>query len=197
MRASTILTPNDSSFVAGLIEPGDKVDVLFTDSTDKELTGGGSTAPIMQNIEVLAIGQIVDPDESREKTGKRMRSVTLAVLPEQATKLVLAQEMGTLHLALRSEQDEATADVAAVTVTELRGTAYPALPGEPTEPKIVPVSADGSTEPITPRQPSQIAVRTLRGPMRSTMVMRVSPGEGSVYSDDADGSITSDPRLAP
>jgi pilus assembly protein CpaB len=180
MRASAILTPNDSSYVAGLIEPGDKVDVLFTDSTDRELTGGGSTAPIMQNIEVLAIGQIVDPDESRENNGKRMRSVTLAVLPEQATMLVLAQEMGTLHLALRSEQDDATADLSAVTVTELRGTAYPALLSKPAEPKIIPISAD---DPAKPRQPSQIAVRTLRGAMRSTMVMRVSAAPGSVYVD--------------
>jgi pilus assembly protein CpaB len=187
MRASTILTPNDSSFVAGLIEPGDKVDVLFTDNTDKDLTGGGSTAPIMQNIEVLAIGQIVDPDESREKTGKRMRSVTLAVLPDQATKLVLAQEMGTLHLALRSEKDDATADVSVVTVTELRGTAYPAL-GEPAEPKIIPISAEDSAQPIVPRQPSQIAVRTLRGAMRSTMVMRAGAGQGSVYVEGEPGA---------
>jgi pilus assembly protein CpaB len=79
MRAYTILTPNDSSLVAGLVEPGDKVDVLFTDNTDKELTGGGSTAPILQNIEVMAIGQIVDPTESRESNGRRMRSVTLSV----------------------------------------------------------------------------------------------------------------------
>jgi Flp pilus assembly protein CpaB len=145
---------------------------------------------------VLAIGQIVDPDDSRENNGKRMRSVTLAVLPEQATKLVLAQEMGTLHLALRSEQDEATADVSAVTVTELRGTAYPALASEPGEPKIIPISAEESAEPIAPKQPNQIAVRTLRGPMRSTMVMRVSPGAGSVY-DDGDAAVTSPPESTP
>jgi Flp pilus assembly protein CpaB len=151
----------------------------------------------MQNIEVLAIGQIVDPDESRENNGKRMRSVTLAVLPEQATKLVLAQEMGTLHLALRSDKDEATADVSAVTVTELRGTAYPALSDNPVEPKIIAASADESAEPITPKQPSQIAVRTLRGAMRSTMVMRVSSGQGSVYLDEDASGSTATPPLTP
>jgi pilus assembly protein CpaB len=194
MRASTILTPNDSSFVAGLMEPGDKVDVLFTDSTDKDLTGGGSTAPIMQNIEVLAIGQIVDPDESRANNGKRMRSVTLSVLPEQATKLVLAQEMGTLHLALRSARDEATANLSAVTVTELRGTAYPALPSDPSEPKIIPISADESAEPIAPKQPREIYVRVIRGAFKSTARLQKSPGEGSVYvEDDAAGSATEAP----
>jgi pilus assembly protein CpaB len=181
MRAYTILTPNDSSLVAGLVEPGDKVDVLFTDNTDKVLTGGGSTAPIMQNIEVMAIGQIVDPSESRANSGRRMRSVTLAVPLEMATVLALAQEMGTLHLALRSERDEATADVSAVTMRDLLRTAYPALFKQPEDTgKVVQVSAE---DPAEPRQPSQIAVRTLRGAMRSTMVMRASAAPGSVYVD--------------
>jgi pilus assembly protein CpaB len=191
MRAYTILTPNDSSLVAGLVEPGDKVDVLFTDNTDRAMTGGGSTAPIMQNVEVMAIGQIVDPDESRENNGRRMRSVTLAVPLEMAAVLALAQEMGTLHLALRSEQDEATADVPAVTVIGLLRTAYPALYDQMAAPvDVVPISAEA---PAEPKAPSQIAVRTLRGAVRSTMVMRVSPAQGSVYVDGnpADASVPS------
>jgi pilus assembly protein CpaB len=175
MRAYTILTPNDSSLVAGLVEPGDKVDVLFTDNTDKALTGGGSTAPIMQNIEVMAIGQLIDPSETHEKTGRQMRSVTLAVPLERAAVLALAQEMGTLHLALRSEQDGATADVSAVTVSELLNTAYRDRYPQPHVAAKV-VAAD-------PKQPSQIAVRTLRGAMRSTMVMRSAGPQGSVYVD--------------
>ena len=181
MRAYTILTPNDSSLVAGLVEPGDKVDVLFTDNTDKARTGGGSTVPIMQNIEIMAIGQIVDPSESREQNGRKMRSVTLAVPLEMAAVLALAQEMGTLHLVLRSEKDEATANVSAVTVRELLHTAYPALFNQTADAgKVVQVSAE---EPAEPRPPSQIAVRTLRGAMRSTMVMRVSAAPSSVYVD--------------
>jgi pilus assembly protein CpaB len=185
MRAYTIMTPNDSTLVAGLIEPGDKVDVLFTDNTDKLLTGGGSTAPIMQNIEVMAIGQIVDPSESREKEGRKMRSVTLAVPLEMAAELSLAQEMGTLHLALRSENDAATADVAAVTVRELIRTANPALFNEPADSaKVIPIGATDEG----PRMPSQIAVRTLRGAMRSTIIMRATTASGSVY-DDGEGDV--------
>ncbi len=181
LRAYTILTPNDSSLVAGLVEPGDKVDILFTDNTDKFLTGGGSTVPLMQNIEVMAIGQIVDPSESRETNARKMRSVTLSVPLDMASRLALAQEMGTLHLALRSEQDNATADVEAITMTELLRTTYPALFAEREAAKVVPVSAE---DPVEPRQPSQIAVRTLRGAMRSTMVMRASGRPGaSVYTD--------------
>jgi len=184
MRAYTILTPNDSSLVAGLVEPSDKVDILFTDKTDKARTGGGSTVPIMQNIEVMAIGQIIDPSESREKSGRKMRSVTLAVPLEMAAVLALAQEMGTLHLVLRSEKDEATAEVSAVTVRQLLHTTYPASFGQAGDMgKVVQLSAEEPAQPARPRAPSQISVRTLRGAMRSTMVMRVSAAPSSVYVD--------------
>ena len=84
--------------------------------------------------------------------------------------LALAQDMGTLHLALRSAQDEATADVSAVTVKELLRTVDTA-PQEHEVAKMVAVPED---VPAEPKPPSQIAVRTLRGAMRSTMVMRAS-----------------------
>lgn len=173
-RAYTILTPNDASLVAGLIEPGDKVDVLFTDKTsDKKITGGGSTAPLLQNIEVLAMGQAIDPSESRERSPRNMRSVTLVVPLEMATMLTLAQEMGTLHLALRSQDDEATADVSAVTMRELLRTVYPALyieeevEPEPVEPVVVEVPTETAPTP-------EIEIRVIRGMASSTVVMQSS-----------------------
>jgi pilus assembly protein CpaB len=189
MRASTILTPNDSSFVAGLVEVDDKVDVLFTDNTDKEQTGGGSTTVLMPNIEILAIGQIIDPEESHQKDGKRMRSVTLAVTPDQSQKLVLAQEMGTLHLALRSEKDKSTAVLPPVTVKELRA-GY-------SQPTIIPVAAEEAAEPVAPKQPNKISVRVIRGAFKSTAKLRRPPGEGSVYVNDEDAESEAPVPLAP
>lgn len=185
-RAYTILTPNDASLVAGLIEPGDKVDVLFTDrSSDEELTGGGSTTPLLQHIEVLAIGQIVDPSESRETNSRDMRSVTLLVPLDMATKLALAQEMGTLHLALRAEHDTSTAKASAVTMTELLRSAYPALftKDEQKEGSRVTPAVAVATEPSAP---PQIAIRTLRGTAPSTVVMRASLSRGAAVPEKAD-----------
>jgi pilus assembly protein CpaB len=179
MRAYAILTPNDSSLVAGLVEPGDKVDVLLTDDSDKELTGGGVTTVLMPNIEVMAIGQIIDGTESREKNSRKMRSVTLAVTPEQANQLQMAQKTGTLGLALRSDKDDATSKVSAVTLKELLRTAEltPVPPPQPQE--VAKVVAVPEQPPVEPKQPSQIAVQTLRGSLRSTMVMRVSEASGA------------------
>jgi pilus assembly protein CpaB len=181
MRAYTILTPNDASLVAGLIEPGDKVDVLFTDrSGDEELTGGGSTTPLLQNIEVLAMGQAVDPNESREKKVREMRSVTLLVPLELAAKLALAQEMGTLHLALRSEKDSSTAHVAAVTMLELLRSAYPALHADDAKPneelRLKPTIAALESDAGSAKD---VIIRTLRGVASSSMVMRTSSDRDS------------------
>jgi pilus assembly protein CpaB len=174
MRAYTILTPNDASLVAGLIEPGDKVDVLFTDrSGDSEQTGGGSTTPLLQNIEVMAMGQAVDPSESREKKVREMRSVTLQVPLEFAAKLALAQEMGTLHLALRAESDTLTAQVSGVTMLELLRSAYPALQAkmDTDEVRLKPVV----TLPESGSNSSKdVVIRTMRGVASSSMVLRTS-----------------------
>ncbi len=58
---------------------------------------------VLQNVEVLAVAQ----DPARRPDGERKArvssSVTLAVTPEEAEKLVLATERGKIRLALRSQ----------------------------------------------------------------------------------------------
>lgn len=182
MRAYTILTPNDASLVAGLITPGDRVDVLFTDrNSKKEFTGGGSTTPLLQNIEVMAVGHDLSEKDVRSKEKKDMRSVTLAVTLDMATKLALAQQLGTLHLALRSEQDNSTADAGAITLNELMRTMYPALlEAEEKESKPEPVATEVAVEEpvavevLKPIQRKEIMVRTLRGFVPSDLMMTVS-----------------------
>src|SRR5439155_14716796 len=62
MRACTITT-NISSGVAGFILPGNHVDVLLSLTTQggtNDLTGGASTATLLQNVEILAVDQRID-----------------------------------------------------------------------------------------------------------------------------------------
>ncbi|MFM7071746.1 MAG: Flp pilus assembly protein CpaB, partial [Planctomycetota bacterium] len=162
MRAFTILTPTDASLVAGFIVPDHHVDVVLTVSGSDDSSGGGTATVLLQNIRVLAVGQHLEVPRENKMTPKEMKSVTLAVTPEQAAKLSLAQTRGTLHLSLRSETDVATAAVSNVTLRELRfqqGAANPndlnALAGSaspavgPTEP----VDAKSATEMPPPAPP--------------------------------------------
>jgi len=159
MRAFTILTPTDASLVAGFIVPDHHVDVVLTVTGSDESSGGGTATVLLQNVRVLAVGQHLEAPRDNKMTPKEMKSITLAVTPEQAAKLSLAQTRGTLHLSLRSEMDSATAAVANVTLRELRfqqGAANPNVD--------VPAS-DGSTEggavaSVVPPPPTDAAAAT-------------------------------------
>jgi len=68
MRAFTIHTPSMEAGVAGFILPGNKVDVLLTleGRTENDPSGGGTTVALLQNVEILAIEQlVVAPAEAR------------------------------------------------------------------------------------------------------------------------------------
>jgi pilus assembly protein CpaB len=120
MRACTI-TASVSSAVAGLVLPGNRVDVLLSLSRrggDNDPTGGASTLTLLQNIEILAIDQHLDAPADN-KIDPNLRSVTLLVMPYQAAKLELGQGQGTLHLTLRNPRDDKTAASRPATLAEI------------------------------------------------------------------------------
>ena len=109
MRAITVPV-NASSSVAGFIFPGDRVDMVLT----QEVTGGGDGPPlkvsetIVRNIRVLATDQRIDSKNEEGKTEvKTFSNITIEVTPRLAEKIAVAQNMGTLSLALRSIADNA------------------------------------------------------------------------------------------
>jgi pilus assembly protein CpaB len=111
MRAISIHIDSVSG-VSGFILPGDHVDVLLTRNLG---TGARDlvTDVILQDVEVLGINQLSDQDTEKPVVGQ---TATVEVTPEQVQKLVLAQQAGTLSLALRNMD---TLDkVAASRVTE-------------------------------------------------------------------------------
>lgn len=94
MKAVSIRV-NDVLGVAGFVLPGDRVDVMLT-------RGGGDGAFVdilLQGVRVVAIDQIAD---DRKDQPSVVRTVTFEVTTEQAQKLTLAANVGTLSLALRN-----------------------------------------------------------------------------------------------
>jgi pilus assembly protein CpaB len=103
-RAVTIQAAQTTS-VGGWVRPNDHVDII---GTFKDPTSGEQVAvTLMQNVVVLATGKITGttninllPDGQRE-----YGNVSLLVIPEEAEMLVLSQELGSLTLTLRNEDD--------------------------------------------------------------------------------------------
>ncbi len=96
------VTINDSSGVAGLIQPGSRVDVLFTRPGSM---AEAITNTILQNVKVLAIGRLTQVGQTVDPKAPKMPVATLIVTPEEAQKLELAKNEGKISLALRNPLD--------------------------------------------------------------------------------------------
>ncbi len=95
----------DVSGVAGLVQPGAHVDVLFTrPGTMAEAI----TSTILQNIRVLAVGRSVVVNQAIDPKATKVPVATLVVTPEQAQKLELAKNQGKIGLSLRNPLDQST-----------------------------------------------------------------------------------------
>lgn len=120
MRAFTIRTPNIASGVAGFVMPGNHVDVLLTVAAPMFQTQGVITVTLLQRVQIMAVDQEMDAGADSLQRMTQMKSVTLLVTPEQAAKLSLAQNGGTLELSLRNPADSQPASPAPITVADLR-----------------------------------------------------------------------------
>ncbi len=114
-RAIT-LKVDESTGVAGLILPGDRVDVILTHEVKVRGTdsGGGPSVDrqfvgetIVHDLPVLAVDQELKHDDKGNKVAK---TVTLAVDVGQAEAIALGRSLGTLTLSLRSSFGALVAD---------------------------------------------------------------------------------------
>lgn len=132
MRAYSIIASTLATSVAGLVLPGDHVDVILTvQSNTNDESGGGTSTTLLQNIEILALDQVLEaPAENRGDPG--LKSVTLLVAQREAALLGLGQKMGVLSLSLRNPEDTEQAKTEPVTLAELRfRQEAPETPAEP------------------------------------------------------------------
>src|SRR5215510_4286323 len=102
MRAVSVQV-NEISGVSGFIQPGTRVDVLFTRVFSN---GDAATTTILQNVKVIAYGRQLDPAAKLEARDPKPTVATLLVTQEQAERLVLAEQRGRIQLALRNALDD-------------------------------------------------------------------------------------------
>lgn len=121
MRAVTVPVSAQNS-VAGFVFPGDRVDLMLTQS----VSGGGDGEPlkvsetILRNLRVLATDQRMDALGADGKPVVQTYSnVTIEVTPKIAEKIAVAQTIGSLSLTLRSIADNASDLDAAIAGTDI------------------------------------------------------------------------------
>ena len=114
LRALTIPV-DESSAAAGMLSPGDLVDLLLVTRGDDATSGAPAVRPLLQAVTVVATGQQLrrrhsgvggdrGADDSQLAAGT-YATVTLHVRAEDAERILLAQRLGELAVLLRPESD--------------------------------------------------------------------------------------------
>jgi len=101
---------------SGLMQPGDRVDVLVTYKTRDDQRGTiQKTKTVLEYIQVFATDKLRNAEGAADNSGKTsVKNISLLVTPEQGNLLMLAVSKGTLQLALRHQDDRAAVHTAAV-----------------------------------------------------------------------------------
>jgi pilus assembly protein CpaB len=172
MRAVT-LRVNDATGVAGFILPNDRVDVLLTRTPagDSNNTGNRKEQPqteiLLQNVKVLGVDQEVQDKKDKQTPAIIAKVVTVEVTPQDAEKLTLGQQIGTLSLALRNYTSKQVVDVGPFSGANLQPTFAPVIPIEAKPaPAPKPVVAP-PPQPVVDKHPLPVTI--LRGAAASTV----------------------------
>ncbi len=135
-RAMTVRV-NDVVGVAGFALPGNYVDVMVNAQQDK--AGGAASSgndehiskTVLRHVLVLAVAQEAGRDDTKPKV---VNAVTLELSLQDAEKLDLARNVGTLSLVLRNQIDTADHPTEGVRKADLFG-------GPAVQPRLTPVAS--------------------------------------------------------
>ena len=108
---------------SSLILPGDRVDVMV--HLVKNRARGiheTITKTILQDVKVFAVNDILGLDDGSDNDKSiAAKTISLLVTPDQAAKVTLASQLGTIQLVMRSPEDDEQTPDAQATPDELFG----------------------------------------------------------------------------
>jgi pilus assembly protein CpaB len=143
LRAMTI-DVDELNSVAQMVRVGNRVDLMLIVTDTNDPAGGQQVVSLLQRVKVIATGQTTTraaPAEPGAQGAQALRysNVTVEVTPEEAARIVLAQQLGRIRAVLRNEDDQIIAPLGRVNTQMLmRGAAAKKKkPGEDDEPPIV------------------------------------------------------------
>ena len=161
MRALSVKV-NEVIGVAGYVVPGTHVDVMVT------LVNRGSsdsmTRVVVSDVEVLTAGTRMDAAKARDGQPIAASVVTLLVTPEDAERIALAANEGSIMLTLRNPLDRSPTTTSGVRTAALMGAPAPApvVKAGPVGRRIVARPAP----PPMPEAPKTSTVETIRAGKR-------------------------------
>jgi pilus assembly protein CpaB len=122
-KRAVSITVNEQMIVSGLVRPGDFVDIIASfdkedyDDKNTKISYPKTTKIVMQNVQILALAQ--DQIIADEKLKELPKTMTVAVTPQDAEKLVFISDNATLRLALRPVGDDKNVDTQGTIRTDI------------------------------------------------------------------------------
>lgn len=165
MRALSVRV-NDVIGVAGFTTPGTRVDVLVTLNRAE----GSMSRAVVSNVQVLTAGTLFDQEQSKDGKAIPSAVVTLMVTPDDAERIVLAQNSGAIMLVLRNPLD--------VVPTDTKGVRLASLMAAPDDPPVVKVkNGQARVVPpkpveVVPEAPKMYQIEAIRAAKRSEEVVK-------------------------
>lgn len=163
-RAITVQV-NEVVGVAGFLAPGSYVDLLVNIKDDREKA---ISRVVLERIMVLAVAQEARrPDDTKARV---VNAVTLEVTPDQAEKIDLARNVGTLSLMLRNQIDTIETSTDGITRKDLfddQVTAVVSTPAAPTQAVVRRAAPRPAAAPRVAAEPAP-TVEVIRGTQKSS-----------------------------
>jgi pilus assembly protein CpaB len=119
-RVVSVKVSLDSS-VSNLIEPGDLVDVIAV-LRESRKNPVAMAKTILTGVRVFAVNSDIVRSLGIERSPDEARAVSLLLKPDEAEKLMMANELGTIKLAMRRPDDEKAAETMGCTLNRVLGT---------------------------------------------------------------------------
>jgi pilus assembly protein CpaB len=135
--------------ISGLIEPGDRVDILAIPPRGGNASQLPKTAAILRGIKVLAVGNSMETTSATPSPDyQNSQTVTLEVTPNQADLLASADANTTLRLALRSPREPLNSEpTESLQLPITQVAAAPPQPAPAAAPALAPQPAPAKADP--------------------------------------------------
>ena len=124
-RRAVTVPVDEISSISGLVEPGDRIDIMVTVRRDNRQLA----FVLMQGVPVLATGTKVEQGADGQNGSRRtFTTITLDVNAEQARQVIAAREIGKITALLRAPGDRGAVSASRDDAAALLGLAPPIAP---------------------------------------------------------------------
>ncbi|MBC7788656.1 MAG: Flp pilus assembly protein CpaB [Anaerolineae bacterium] len=173
-KRAMALRINDVAGISGLVQPNSRVDVMVTIG-DVNSSGQRVAKLFMENMRVLSVGTQVQ--RSEDGAGNTAATATLEVTPDEAERLAVAMNQGSIQLVLRGYGDPDGITTKGATSTDVLRQLRDASAAVQVAPKPAPTRPPPrrpapepprplvvqAPQPVLPKGPDSSTVQIIRG----------------------------------